>query len=206
MGEGTLTALRDIRVLQEGMEMGKWTAVELVHDYLEQIAKYNHQVNAVLEVNPDAEFIAAILDEERRLKGPRSLLHGIPILLKDNIDTGDKLHTSAGSLALKNSYAQTDATIVKRLRAAGAVILGKTNMTEWANFMSDRMPSGYSSRGGQVQNPYGIEKFDVGGSSAGSGAAVASGFAPLAVGTETSGSILNPASQNNIVGLSQRLA
>lgn len=191
----------DIEALQEKLASGEWTSVGLVHFYFEQIARFNETVNAVLEVNPDAEFIAATLDAERVKNGPRGSLHGIPVLIKDNIDTGDHMHTSAGSIALKDSYAEEDAPIVTKLRDAGAIILGKANMTEWANFMSDHMPSGYSSRGGQVQNPYGPGKFDVGGSSAGSGAAVASNFAAIAVGTETSGSILNPASQNNIVGI-----
>lgn len=187
--------------LQKAMENGETTSVQLVYFYLEQIAKYNELINAVIEVNPDAEFIAQTLDAERKLKGPRGPLHGVPILVKDNIDTGDKMHTSAGSIALKDHYAKKDAFVAQKLREAGAVILGKVNLTEWANFISDHMPSGYSSRGGQVMNPYGPGKFDVGGSSAGSGAAVASNMAPIAIGTETSGSILNPASQNNVVGI-----
>ncbi|WP_306807468.1 amidase family protein [Halalkalibacter krulwichiae] len=153
-----------------------------------------------MEVNPDALHIADALDYERANVGVRGPLHGIPILLKDNIDTADKLHTSAGSLALKDSYSQRDAHLVSRLREAGAVILGKTNMSEWAYFMTmENMPSGYSSRGGQVKNPYG--PFDVGGSSSGSGAAIAAQFATAAIGTETSGSILNPSSQNSLVGI-----
>src|SRR5690606_26317329 len=125
-----------------------------------------------------------------------------PVLLKDNIDTGDKLHTSAGSLLLKDSYAKKDAFLVKKLRNAGAIILGKANMSEWSFFMSlYGIPNGYSSRGGQVLNPYGPERFDVGGSSSGSAAAVAAHLATVAVGTETSGSILNPASQNSLVGI-----
>lgn len=187
--------------LKQALEKGETTSQELVYFYMKQIATYNDTVNAVAEVNPDAEFIAKALDEEYRIKGPRGPLHGIPVLLKDNIDTGDKMHTTAGSLALKDHYADQDACIVKRLREAGAVILGKVNLTEWANFISDHMPSGYSSRSGQVNNPYGPETFDVGGSSAGSAAAVACNMAPIAIGTETSGSILNPACQNNLVGI-----
>ncbi|MFZ3589346.1 amidase family protein [Bacillus sp. DJP31] len=190
--------------IQEAMENGEVSAKELVLLYLDRIATYNKSgisVNAVLEVNPDALQIAEALDAERAFGGPRSLLHGIPVLLKDNIDTGDKLHTSAGSLALKDSYAFQDSFIAGKLREAGAIILGKTNMTEWANFMAEKMPSGYSSRGGQVLNPYGPGKFDVGGSSSGSGAAIASNFATIAIGTETSGSILSPASRNSIVGI-----
>ncbi|MGB6408483.1 MAG: amidase family protein, partial [Planococcus donghaensis] len=154
---------------------------------------------AILEINPDALPVAQALDFERQQTGPRSMLHGIPILLKDNIDTADKMHTSAGSLAFENHYALRDAKIVERLRQAGAVILGKTNMTEWANFMSENMTNGYSSRGGQVKNPYG--EFDVGGSSSGSAAAIASNLAAAAIGTETSGSIINPAAQNSLVGI-----
>ncbi|MGV3487921.1 MAG: amidase family protein [Tuberibacillus sp.] len=201
MEHNIFPAEADIQSLQKALTNGEWTSVQLVHFYLEQIARFNETVNAVLEVNPDAEFIAAVLDAERKQKGPRGPLHGIPVLIKDNIDTGDHMHTSAGSIALKDSYADQDAFVAKKLREAGAIILGKANMTEWANFMSDHMPSGYSSRGGQVQNPYGPGRFDVGGSSSGSGAAVAANFAAVAIGTETSGSILNPASQNNIVGI-----
>ncbi|KYC63808.1 amidase family protein [Heyndrickxia coagulans] len=191
-----------IELLQEKMEYWEVTAEELVLIYLERIARFNHdgpRINAVLEVNPDALHIARALDKERKQKGARGPLHGIPVLLKDNIDTGDNMHTSAGSLALAGSYAQKDAFVAAQVRKAGAVILGKTNMTEWANFMSDYMPNGYSSRGGQVLNPYG--EFDAGGSSSGSGAAVTADFAPIAVGTETSGSILSPASQNALVGI-----
>jgi amidase len=190
--------------IQEAMETDVLTAKELVLLYLDRIATYNKNgisINAVLEVNPDALQIAEALDAERKLSGPRGPLHGIPVLLKDNIDTGDKLHTSAGSLALKDSYAYRDAFVAEQLREAGAIILGKTNMTEWANFMAENMPTGYSSRGGQALNPYGPGKFEVGGSSAGSGAAIAANFATVAIGTETSGSILSPASRNSIVGI-----
>lgn len=152
-------------------------------------------------MNPEALQIAEAMDTERSVTGPRSPLHGIPVLLKDNIDTGDKLHTSAGSLALKDSYAYQDSFVAQQLREAGAIILGKTNLTEWANFMAENMPTGYSSRGGQVLNPYGPGKFEVGGSSAGSGAAIAANFATVAIGTETSGSILSPASRNSLVGI-----
>jgi amidase len=153
----------------------------------------------VLELNPQALQIAKALDVERREKGTRSILHGIPILLKDNMETNDMMHTSCGSLALKDLYAAEDSYLVKKLRAAGAVILGKTNMTEWANFMSDRMTNGWSSRGGQVNNPYGL--FDVGGSSSGAGAGIAANMAAVAIGTETTGSILNPSAQNSLVGI-----
>lgn len=190
--------------IQEKLDKGEITSYELVLMYLYRIEKFDKQgpmINSVLEINPDALNIAASLDHERRVKGPRSLVHGIPIILKDNIDTGDKMHTSAGSLVLKDSYAKQDAYVTKLLREAGAIILGKANMTEWANFMTYKMPNGYSSRGGQVLNPYGPGRFDVGGSSSGSAAAVSANFTTVALGTETSGSILSPASQNSCVGL-----
>ncbi|WP_075619019.1 amidase family protein [Paenisporosarcina indica] len=188
-----------IAQMQEKMATNEMTSEDLVFMYLEIIAERNPNINAVLEVNSKVIQIAQALDDERLEKGPRSMLHGIPILIKDNIDTADDLHTSAGSLSLANHYALKDATLVKKLRDSGAIILGKTNMTEWANFMSDRMTNGYSSRGGQVKNPYG--PFDVGGSSSGSAAAIAANLAAAAIGTETSGSILNPAAQNGLVGL-----
>lgn len=200
--EGLLEATVD--ELQDRMESREITSKELVLLYMERIGQIDKQglsINSILEVNPDALHIAAALDAERKKQGPRSALHGIPVLLKDNINTGDKMHTSAGSLALKDHCAQRDSFVASQLRKAGAVILGKTNMTEWANFMTEGMPSGYSSRGGQTLNPYGPGKFDVGGSSAGSGAAVAANFAVAAIGTETSGSILSPASQNSLVGI-----
>ncbi|MFD2445109.1 amidase [Bacillus sp. CGMCC 1.16607] len=190
--------------MQEKMENGDLTSKELVLMYLKRITSFDKngpKINSVIEVNPDALHIAAALDAERKSKGSRGPLHGIPVLIKDNIDTNDKMHTSAGSLALENSYASADSFVASQLRRAGAVILGKTNMTEWANFMAIGMTSGYSSRGGQVLNPYGPGTFDVGGSSSGSGAAIAANFAAVAVGTETSGSILSPASQNSLVGI-----
>lgn len=157
-------------------------------------------LNAVLEWNPDAEGIAAALERERAVKGARGPLHGIPVLLKDNIGTGDGMHTSAGSLALGDRFAPEDAFVAKRLRAAGAVLCGKTNMTEFANFMTDNMPNGYSSRGGQVANPWKAGA-DPSGSSSGSAVAVAAGYVPLAVGTETCGSIISPAAAAGVVGL-----
>ncbi len=191
-----------LRDLQEAMQKGDLTSEQLTAHCLRSIAEHNKcgaGVNAVLEINPDALHIANGMDTIRRVAGSRGRLHGIPVLLKDNIDTADKMHTSAGSLALANNIAATDSFVATQLRRAGAVILGKANMTEWANFMADNMPSGYSSRGGQVKNPYG--DFDVGGSSSGSAAAVAAAFAPLAVGTETSGSILSPAHSCSVVGI-----
>ncbi|RHW41530.1 amidase [Neobacillus notoginsengisoli] len=190
--------------MQGKMEQGELTAKELVLMYLYRISQFDRkgpELKSVLEINPDAIQIAAALDAEREVKGARGPLHGIPVLLKDNIDTGDKMHTSAGSKALADSYSPADSEVARKLREAGAVILGKTNMTEWANFMAIGMKSGYSSRGGQTLNPYGPGKFDVGGSSSGSGAAIAANFAAVAVGTETSGSILDPSAQNALVGI-----
>ncbi|MFL6557254.1 MAG: amidase family protein [Bacillus sp. (in: firmicutes)] len=190
-----------ITQIQEKFENGELTSKELVLMYLHRIAVYDRNFHSIIEVIPDAMQIAEALDAERKESGPRSRLHGIPILIKDNIDTNDKMHTSAGSLALKDSIALNDSFVAEQLRSSGAVILGKTNMTEWANFMAEGMKSGYSSRGGQVLNPYGPGRFDVGGSSSGSGAAIAANFAVAAVGTETSGSILNPACHNSLVGI-----
>ncbi|MBE3554384.1 MAG: amidase [Thermicanus sp.] len=190
--------------LQSLMEKGELSSIELVDFYLDRIAQVDKEgpkINSILELNPDVREIAEALDAERSEKKCRGPLHGIPIIVKDNIDTADKMHTSAGSLALENHYASEDAFLVQKLRAAGAIILGKANMTEWANFMTENMPNGYSSRGGQVLNPYGPGRFDVGGSSSGSAAAVAAGLASAAVGTETSGSILSPASANSLVGI-----
>lgn len=187
--------------MQAKMESGELTSHDLVLMYQARIAAFDKTIHSVLELNPDALHIAAALDAERKVRGSRGPLHGIPVLVKDNIDTHDKMHTSAGSLALKDSIAPKDSFVAAKLREAGAVILGKTNMTEWANFMANGMKGGYSSRGGQVLNPYGPGKFEVGGSSAGSGASIAANLAAVAVGTETDGSILNPASQNSLVGI-----
>ncbi|GKV69659.1 amidase [Sporosarcina sp. NCCP-2716] len=189
----------DIGTLQQAMEDGTLTSEQLVLFYLDRIAHEGRELNAILEVNPHALQIAQALDFERQQTGKRSPLHGIPILLKDNMDTQDAMHTSAGSLALADHYADRDAFFVSKLRQAGAVLLGKTNMTEWANFLSQEMPNGYSSRGGQVSNAYG--PFEVGGSSSGSAVAAAAGLTAVAIGTETTGSIIHPAAQNGIVGL-----
>ncbi|MBS4198297.1 amidase [Bacillus sp. FJAT-49732] len=188
-----------IEDMQDKLDSREITSVDLVHMYLYRISHYDKSIRSVLEVNPEALHVAAALDVERAQKGPRSKLHGIPILLKDNLDTGDKMHTSAGSLALDGHCAEKDSFVAAKLREAGAILLGKTNMTEWANFMTFGMPSGYSSRGGQTLNPYG--EFDVGGSSSGSGAAIAANFAAASIGTETSGSILNPSLKNSLVGI-----
>ncbi|MBP1989769.1 amidase [Paenibacillus eucommiae] len=158
-------------------------------------------MNTIIEINPDAVKIAMSLDKERTEKGSRGPLHGIPILLKDNIDTFDNMHTSAGAVALAESFALKDSFVAEQLRSAGAVLLGKANMTEWANFMSDTMWAGYSSRGGLTMNPYGPGELFVGGSSSGSAAAIAANLAAAAIGTETTGSIICPSSQNFIVGL-----
>src|SRR5438128_67838 len=189
------------------MQDGRLTSVRLTELFLERVETYDRsgpRLNAVLEVNPQAREIAETLDRERASGGIRGPLHGIPIFLKDNIATADRLHTSAGSLALKDCIAPRDAFLATRLREAGAVILGKANMTEWANFMTTGMPAGYSSRGGQVKNPYG-ESLSPGGSSSGSAVAVAAGLCTVAVGTETSGSILSPANWNSVVGVKPTL-
>lgn len=190
----------DITAMQAAMGTGEISSVELVRRYMERIEKYGPIVNAVLEINPDALDIARMLDEERAARGSRGPLHGIPMLVKDNIDTGDRMRTSAGSVAMAESLAKQDAFIAAQLRQAGVVILGKANMTEWSNFMSSRMPAGYSSRGGQVLNPYGPGLF-VSGSSSGSAAATAASFAAATIGTETAGSIVGPASQHSVVGI-----
>lgn len=197
-----------IKQIQQAMASGLVMSRSVTMMYMERIAQYDKSgisLNSVLELNPDAIFIAERLDLERsqgKLRGP---LHGVPIMLKDNIDTADGMHTSAGTLALADSFAPEDAFLVKRLRMAGAVLLGKTNMTELANYMTERMPNGYSSRGGQVLNPYGPGRLHPGGSSSGSGVAVSANLCAAAVGTETSGSILNPACRNSIVGIKPTL-
>jgi amidase len=190
--------------LQAGMEHKLLTSEQLVHIYLERIHAYDQQgiqLRSVVEVNPDAVADAAVLDRERREQGPRGPLHGIPILLKDNIYTADCTRTSAGAWVLADHYAPKDALLVSKLRHAGAVILGKTNMTEWAAFMSRQMPHGYSSRGGQTLNPYGPGTVPVGGSSSGSAVAVAANLTCVSIGTETSGSIVCPSGLNAIVGI-----
>jgi amidase len=182
---------------------GRLTARALTEAYLariEAIDRSGPRLNSVIELNPDALAIADALDTERGKSGPRGPLHGIPVLIKDNIDTADRMHTSAGSLALAESIAPRDAFIVERLRAAGAVILGKTNLSEWANFRSTRSTSGWSSRGGQTRNPYALDRNPCG-SSSGSGAAASANLATLAVGTETDGSITCPSKACGLVGI-----
>src|SRR5262249_35825021 len=161
-------------------------------------------INAVIEINPDALTIAANLDRERKQKGPRGPLHGIPVLIKDNIDTADRMMTTAGSLALLGSTPSQDATVAKNLRAAGAVILGKTNLSEWANFRSNHSSSGWSGRGGQTKNPYSLDRNPCG-SSSGSGAAGTANLAAITVGTETDGSVVCPSSANSLVGIKPTL-
>lgn len=182
---------------------GRTTARALTAAYLariEAIDRSGPRLNSVIELNPDALAIAEALDAERGKSGPRGPLHGIPVLIKDNIDTADRMRTSAGSLALAESIAPRDAFIVERLRAAGAVILGKTNLSEWANFRSTRSTSGWSSRGGQTRNPYALDRNPCG-SSSGSGAAASANLAVLAVGTETDGSITCPSKACGLIGL-----
>ncbi|WP_256758841.1 amidase family protein [Cohnella sp. WQ 127256] len=187
--------------MQTAMEEGTLSSEDLVSIYLERINEYDSQINSILEINPDAIEIARALDIERSEVGSRGHLHGIPMLLKDNIDTQDRMHTSAGSVALADSYASADAFVASQLRSAGVVFLGKTNMTEWSNFMSSTMPAGYSSRGGLVLSPYGPGEVFISGSSSGSAAAIAANLGAAAIGTETAGSIVGPACQSSVVGI-----
>lgn len=189
--------------LQAALARGELTAVALTQAYLDRIAAIDQAgptLRAVIEVNPDALAIAAEADRERAAGRARGPLHGIPVLVKDNIDTADRLRTTAGSLALLEAKPARDATVVARLRAAGAVLLGKTNLSEWANFRSTRSISGWSGRGGQTRNPYALDR-NPSGSSSGSAAAVAANLCAVAVGTETDGSIVSPASVCGLVGV-----
>jgi len=189
--------------LQEGMASGRWTSRRLVERYLERIAAMDRTgpaLRSIIETNPDALAVAGELDRERAAKGPRGPLHGIPVLLKDNIDTADRMTTTAGSLALEGSIPPGDSGVAERLRAAGAVLLAKTNLSEWANIRSTRSSSGWSARGGQCRNPYVLDRNPCG-SSSGSAAAVSANFGAVAVGTETDGSIVCPASANGVVGI-----
>jgi len=189
--------------LQAAMESGQRTSRQLVEAYVERIQALDASgpaLRAVIELNPDALAIAEALDRERAAHGPRGPLHGIPILLKDNIDTADSMETTAGSLALVGVRRAHDAHVAARLREAGAVLLGKANMSEWANFRSTHSSSGWSARGGQALNPYALDRTPCG-SSSGSATAVAANFCVASVGTETDGSILCPASINGVVGI-----
>ena len=197
MTDPTEVSIADLSGL---MESGALRCTDLVAAYRAKIEAEDGDFNAVAFFNPDAEDIAATLDRERaegRVRGP---LHGVPILVKDNIASGDKMMTSAGSLALDGIGAPADSHVVSRLRAAGAVLLGKTNLSEWANFRSTRSSSGWSSRGGQVRNAYATDRTP-GGSSSGSGVAAARGFCAAAIGTETDGSVVSPSTVNSIVGI-----
>ena len=192
-----------IAQLQDGMKSGRFTARALTDKYLSRIDamdKHGAAVNSVIEVNPDALAIADALDAERKVKGPRGPMHGIPVLIKDNIATADRMMTTAGSLALLGSIAPKDSHVAKKLRDAGAVILGKTNLSEWANIRSSHSSSGWSARGGQTRNPYVLDRNPCG-SSSGSGAAVSANFCAVAVGTETDGSVVCPSSANGIAGI-----
>ena len=190
-----------VKALYDQLNQGTLTSVKLVEDALSAIDTYDVTLNAVAEINGDAMKEAKALDLERTHSGPRSKLHGIPVLLKDNINTSDGLLTTAGSLSLIDNHATYEATLVKKLRKAGAIILGKANLSEFAYFMHQKgMPSGYSSRAGQVVNPYGKD-LDPLGSSTGSAVAVAAGYVPLAVGTETSGSLMAPAYHTSTVSI-----
>ncbi|MFO0810326.1 MAG: amidase [Gemmataceae bacterium] len=189
--------------LQAGMAAGKFTARSLAEKYLARIDAIDRKgpaLRSVIEVNPDALAIADALDRERKDKGPRGPLHGVPVLVKDNIDTGDRMATTAGSLALVGAKPPGDAFAVARLRKAGAVILGKTNLSEWANARGSNSTSGWSGRGGLTRNPYALDRNPCG-SSSGSGVAVAANLCAVAVGTETDGSITSPASANGLVGV-----
>lgn len=193
--------------LQQALISRKFTARSLASKYLERIEEIDKggpAINSVIEINPDTLAIADALDRERKEKGSRGPLHGIPILIKDNIDTADRMMTTAGSLALLGSRPSQDSFVMKKLREAGAVILGKTNLSEWANFRSNHSSSGWSGRGGQTKNPYVLDRNPCG-SSSGSGAAVAANLCAAAIGTETDGSIVCPSSTNSLVGIKPTL-
>jgi amidase len=196
-----------IAELQQRMATGRETSRSIVEKYLariDEIDRRGPELHSVLELNPDARSIADAMDAERRAGHLRGPLHGIPVLIKDNIATADRMLTTAGSLALAGAPAPGDAFIVERLRASGAVILGKTNLSEWANFRSTHSSSGWSGRGGQTKNPYALDRTPSG-SSSGSGAAAAANLAAIAVGTETDGSIVSPSHMNSLVGIKPTL-
>jgi amidase len=191
------------QTLQDGMKSGRFTAYSIVEKYLARIEKIDKRgpaVNSVIELNPDALAIAEMLDKERKTKGPRGPLHGIPVLIKDNIATHDRMMTTAGSLALAGSIPPKDSFVAKKLREAGAVVLGKTNLSEWANIRSSHSTSGWSGRGGLTRNPYALDRNPCG-SSSGSAAAVSANLCAVAIGTETDGSVVCPSSINGIVGI-----
>lgn len=189
--------------LQEGMKSGKYTSRSITESYLKRIDRIDKKgpaVNSIIELNPDALKIADELDRERKEKGPRGAMHGIPVLIKDNIATADRMMTTAGSLALVGSEPAGDSFLVKQLRKAGVVLLGKTNLSEWANMRSTHSTSGWSGRGGLTRNPYALDR-NCSGSSSGSGAAAAANLTAVAIGTETDGSIVSPSSITGLVGI-----
>jgi amidase len=192
-----------VAALQEGMKSGKYTARSITERYLQRIADLDQQgpsLHSVIETNPEALQIADALDAERKAKGARGLLHGIPVLVKDNIDTADKMTTTAGSLALAGSIPPVDSFVAKKLREAGVILLGKANLSEWANIRSNRSSSGWSARGGQCRNPYVLDRNPCG-SSSGSGAATSANLTALSIGTETDGSVVCPSGACGIVGI-----
>jgi len=192
-----------ISELQEGMKSGKFTARALVEKYsqrIDEIDKSGPAIHSIIEMNPDALSIAEALDQERKAKGPRGPLHGVPVLIKDNIDTADKMMTTAGSLALLGSKPPQDSMVAKKLRSAGAIILAKTNLSEWANIRSSHSTSGWSGRGGLTKNPYALDRNPCG-SSSGTGAGISANLCAVGIGTETDGSIVCPSSSNGLVGI-----
>src|SRR5574341_1345240 len=193
--------------LQSGMSSGKYSAHALTKKYLgriDDLDKRGPAINSLIELNPDALAIATEMDRERKAGRVRGPLHGIPVLVKDNIDTHDRMMTTAGSLALEGSIAPQDSTVAKKLREAGAVIIGKTNLSEWANFRSSHSSSGWSGRGGQTKNPYVLDRNPCG-SSSGTGAAIAANLAAIGIGTETDGSVVCPSNANSLVGIKPTL-
>ncbi|HEX8941848.1 MAG TPA: amidase [Gemmatimonadaceae bacterium] len=204
-GQPSVFALEELTIddLQSRMRSGSEMSSALTRQYLDRIAAIDQRgpaINAVIEINPDAIQIASQLDAERRAGKVRGPLHGIPVLIKDNIDTADRMHTSAGSLALAENIAAKDSWVAERLRAAGAVIIGKTNLSEWANFRSTHSTSGWSGRGGQTRNPYALDRTPSG-SSSGSGSAAAASCCAVAIGTETDGSVTSPSAAAALVGI-----
>ena len=192
-----------IDTLQQKMQSKEYTSHSITQKYLDRIAqidKAGPKLNAIIQLNPDALKIADDMDKERANGKVRGPLHGIPVLIKDNIDTGDQMMTTAGAAALEGNVAKQDAFIIKKLREAGAVLLGKTNLSEWANFRSSHSTSAWSSRGGQTKCPYILDR-NPSGSSAGSGSAASSNLCAIAIGTETDGSIVSPSSVNGLVGI-----
>lgn len=189
--------------LQEGMQSGQWTSRSICEAYLKRIEEVDRKgptLRSILEFNPDALAIADELDRERKAKGPRGPLHGIPVLIKDNLDTHDRMTTTAGSLALEGSIPPQDSTVARKLREAGAVLLAKTNLSEWANIRSSKSSSGWSARGGQCRNPYALDR-SPSGSSSGSGAATSANLCAASIGTETDGSIVSPSNMNGLAGI-----